>query len=278
MDQLTNGWTKPLMKLWVRNYNSRKSVTWSAVPIAPKFVYIWSGGERGSGPEGANDLCWARIWALRLGYKTPGWNLSFEAKILALRLGFEPRDWDWKHEVRIWACRLGSKPWGLGLILEASIQTLRLKLEPEVLDWSHGAGIGALRLGLEPWGRDLGLKAKFWRGGEGRVAKWVAGGQGEVVTGKSFYSRTCNYTSCPVGPSVRLSTYQSICPSACPSLTFFNCKWCLHNCPCPTTHHCLAIYPTLFSTEINFYDSIAIPRQLQDNSGYLKDNSRTTQR
>ena len=41
--------------------NSRRSVRWSAVPVAPKLVYGRGGGERGSGPEGADDLCWARI-------------------------------------------------------------------------------------------------------------------------------------------------------------------------------------------------------------------------
>ena len=41
--------------------NSRKSVRWSAVPVAPKLVYVRCGSERGSGPEGADDLCWARI-------------------------------------------------------------------------------------------------------------------------------------------------------------------------------------------------------------------------
>ena len=37
-----------------------KSVRWSSVPVAPKLVYGRGGGERGSGPEGADDLCWAR--------------------------------------------------------------------------------------------------------------------------------------------------------------------------------------------------------------------------
>ena len=49
---LTNVWSKE---------NSRKSVRWSAVPVAPKLVYVRCGSERGSGPEGADDLCWARI-------------------------------------------------------------------------------------------------------------------------------------------------------------------------------------------------------------------------
>ena len=28
---------------------------------APKLVYVRCEGERGSGPKGANDLCWAKI-------------------------------------------------------------------------------------------------------------------------------------------------------------------------------------------------------------------------
>ena len=41
--------------------NSRKSVRWSVVPTAPKLVNVRCEGERGSGPEGAENLCWARI-------------------------------------------------------------------------------------------------------------------------------------------------------------------------------------------------------------------------
>ena len=56
--------------------NSRKSVRWSAVPIAPKLVYVRCEGERGSGPEGADDLCCfylglkdgIRAWRLELGH------------------------------------------------------------------------------------------------------------------------------------------------------------------------------------------------------------------
>ena len=47
--------------LLTQENNSRKSVRWSAVPVAPKLVYVRCGSERGSGPEGADDLCWARI-------------------------------------------------------------------------------------------------------------------------------------------------------------------------------------------------------------------------
>ena len=45
----------------IKKRNSRKSVRWSAVPVAPKLVYVRCEGERGSGPEGADDLCWVRI-------------------------------------------------------------------------------------------------------------------------------------------------------------------------------------------------------------------------
>ena len=45
----------------VGGYNSRKSFRWSAVPVAPKLVNVCCESERGSGPEGADDLCWAKI-------------------------------------------------------------------------------------------------------------------------------------------------------------------------------------------------------------------------
>ena len=45
--------------------NSLKRVRWSAVPVAPKLVNVRCEGERGSGPEGADDLCLARIGVLR---------------------------------------------------------------------------------------------------------------------------------------------------------------------------------------------------------------------
>ena len=48
-----------------RSENSRKSVRWSAVPVALKLVNVRYEGERGSGPKGANDLCLARIGVLR---------------------------------------------------------------------------------------------------------------------------------------------------------------------------------------------------------------------
>ena len=47
------------------------------------------GGKRGSGPEGADDLCC--------------FYLSFKAGIRAWRLGFGPRDQSLGIETRIWA-------------------------------------------------------------------------------------------------------------------------------------------------------------------------------
>ena len=41
--------------------NNNESVRWSLVPVASKLVYVRCGGERGSGPKGADDLCCARI-------------------------------------------------------------------------------------------------------------------------------------------------------------------------------------------------------------------------
>ena len=57
---------------WVMK--SRKSVRWSAVPAAPKLVYGRGGGERGSGPEGADDLCLVRL-------EPQGCDLSIGAEI-----------------------------------------------------------------------------------------------------------------------------------------------------------------------------------------------------
>ena len=70
-----------------KKVNSRKSVRWSAVPVAPKLVYVRCEGETGSGPEGADDLCC--------------FYLSLKAGIRAWRLEFEPRGWALSHEAGI---------------------------------------------------------------------------------------------------------------------------------------------------------------------------------
>ena len=50
----------------------------------PMCVYMWvCDGERGSGPEGADDLC---LVSSRLEFEHQHWNLSLEAVICALRL------------------------------------------------------------------------------------------------------------------------------------------------------------------------------------------------
>ena len=80
----------------------------SAVPVAPRLVNVRCEGERGSGPEGADDLCLARIevlrwdWTLeagkrpsRLGLKSQGWDWSLQSGIGASNLGLEPPVWDW---------------------------------------------------------------------------------------------------------------------------------------------------------------------------------------
>ena len=82
--------------------------------LLPLCEWLWEwGGQRGSGPEGADDLCCfylslkagIRAWRLelgpwgldlnsRLGFELRSWDFSLEAKNWASRLGFEPRDWD----------------------------------------------------------------------------------------------------------------------------------------------------------------------------------------
>ena len=51
--------------LVLKSANSRKSIRWTAVTIALRLMTVGcsGGSKRGSGPEGADDLCF-------------GWNLS----------------------------------------------------------------------------------------------------------------------------------------------------------------------------------------------------------
>ena len=58
------------------------------------------GGSRVAAPKGVNDLCFhtygefsppsprTRIWVLRLGFGSPGWDLGLKAGIWASRMGF----------------------------------------------------------------------------------------------------------------------------------------------------------------------------------------------
>ena len=45
-------------------------------------------------------------------------------------------------------------------------------------------------------------------------------------------------------PSTRLYTLP--CRSVCLSVTFLDCGWFLHYCPCPPVRDCIAVYPSLF--------------------------------
>ena len=58
---------------------------------------------------------WGYNWALRLGFKPQGWNLSLKAEIWASRLRFEPWGWDFS--------------------LRADISGLRQKLDPQDFDF-----------------------------------------------------------------------------------------------------------------------------------------------
>ena len=104
--------------------------------------------ERGSGPEGADDLCsvcfeawgWdlshdAGYWPSSPEFELRGWNLSLEAGIWASKLGIESQSW----ESSLHAGRLG----GWDLSLEAEPQRCQLSLE---------AGNWASKLGFEPRG------------------------------------------------------------------------------------------------------------------------------
>ena len=50
----------------------------------PLYEYLWvGGGERGSGPKGADDLCFfGKCDYKRYGFR--GWDVDLEARILAL--------------------------------------------------------------------------------------------------------------------------------------------------------------------------------------------------
>ena len=88
--------------------NSRKSVRWSAVPVAPMRVYVsvrWLEGQQFSG-----------VQASRLGFGPQGWDLGLQVGFLAFRLGFWSQDWvlgwDLGLKAGIWASRLEFWPLG----------------------------------------------------------------------------------------------------------------------------------------------------------------------
>ena len=50
-------------------------------------MYLRCGGERGGGPERADDTCLAKILVLRLRCRAGGWDFSYKAMIKATRVG-----------------------------------------------------------------------------------------------------------------------------------------------------------------------------------------------
>ena len=125
---------------------------WSAVPVAPQLVYERCEGDRGTGPEGADDLCWAKIWS-ETGIWATWLEWSYEA-------GVELPGLYW-----ILMAKLRSQPGGWKRSLEAGIGANTLGLGRLHWDWCLKAGIRALRLVLGPQGQDcLGLEAAWPRG------------------------------------------------------------------------------------------------------------------
>ena len=58
-NEIDSGPSESFVQFWLHNtLNSRKSVRWSAVPV-PCSSRLWFKlrGEQGSGPNGADDLC-----------------------------------------------------------------------------------------------------------------------------------------------------------------------------------------------------------------------------
>ena len=67
--------------------NSSKSFRWSAVPVAPMWVYVdvwWWEGQR---PRRGRWPILSKFWGFRLWFEPWGCNLSLEAAIWASRLG-----------------------------------------------------------------------------------------------------------------------------------------------------------------------------------------------
>ena len=80
-------------------------------------------GERGSGPEGADDLCLVILEALcwDLSLEARGCNLSLEAGIGAIWPDFQPQGWILGSEARFLTLRLDFGLSGWNLRLEAGI-------------------------------------------------------------------------------------------------------------------------------------------------------------
>ena len=88
-------------------------------------MYLRCGGERGGGPERADDICLAKILVLRLRCRAGGWDFRYKARIKATKLVLEPPDWYWSLKASI---ALG--PSGLGWSLQGGVGALTLEFEP----------------------------------------------------------------------------------------------------------------------------------------------------
>ena len=116
--------------------NSRKSVRWAAYPL-PLCECMWMcDSERGSGPEGGDDLCFhtgeisppppsppspPSVHPLQSSYP------SCEAQILVSRSKFLLQGPNSSLEAQISASRLKSQPQGPNISLDDQISTLRPK-------------------------------------------------------------------------------------------------------------------------------------------------------
>ena len=94
------------------NGNSRKSVRWSAVPVAPMWVYVGVWWWEGRWPMLSKFCSSDWIWASIMGFEPQSCDLSHDTVIWASRLWFEPRGCDLSLQAMIWGFRLGFEALG----------------------------------------------------------------------------------------------------------------------------------------------------------------------
>ena len=133
-----------------------KALDGQRYPLPPCECMWMCEGERGSGPEGADDLCLvcfrnfglkAVIWtsklvfgpqdldlSLKAGILSQGWNFGLKARFWASRLGFGPQCWYLSLKVDIWVSWLGFGHLGWVLDLMAGVW-------PQGVDLGLGARI-----------------------------------------------------------------------------------------------------------------------------------------
>ena len=145
--------------------NSRKSVTWSAVPVAPMLVYVrmsrWEGQRPRRGrwpmiPHRAifssvhflfvDQWAWFEVWDARFGVL----RASFEARAERSDLCLGGGDLDkWRFEKLIWGAK--TSDYGSG---RSDLRNMRPYLGSERLDWGSekpALGFERLHFGSEAW-------------------------------------------------------------------------------------------------------------------------------